>query len=156
MEMLPITLVGFTRLKEELNYLKSSRLPSIIKLIAELEQDGADPDDPEYQSSLTMRAQIDARMNVLADRIQCSEVVDVAKISGSVVQFGATVVLQPEEGDHLTYQIVASDESDIKSGLLSVNGALARALLGKEEGDTVEVLESGGYKGYEIIRVKFV
>jgi transcription elongation factor GreA len=156
MEKVPMTAAGYNRLQEELRHLKSVERPAVIKAIAEAREHGDLSENAEYHAARERQSFIEGRVLELEDKISRAEVIDVAKLSGDAVKFGATITVADEDTDEEnTYQIVGQDESDIKAGLLSVSSPLARALIGKQVGDMVEVTTPGGSKSYEIVGVEF-
>ncbi|MGL4965991.1 MAG: transcription elongation factor GreA [Inquilinus sp.] len=157
MEKVPMTAGGYNRLQEELKHLKSVARPEVIKAIAEAREHGDLSENAEYHAARERQSFIEGRVMELEDRISRAEIIDTSKLSGDTVKFGATVTLADEDTDEeITYQIVGQDESDIKEGRLSITAPLARSLIGKSEGDQVEVTTPGGSKSYEIVTVQFV
>lgn len=151
-----MTATGFSRLQEELKHLKSFERPNVIKQIAEAREHGDLSENAEYHAAREKQSFIEGRVMELEDKISRAEVIDVSKLSGKAVKFGATIKLADEDTDEkISYQIVGQDESDIKSGLLSIQSPLARALIGKQVGDSVEVSTPGGSKSYEIVKISF-
>ncbi len=151
-----MTAAGYNRLQEELKHLKSVERPNVIKAIAEAREHGDLSENAEYTAARERQSFIEGRVAELEDKISRAEVIDPAKLSGNTVKFGATVTLADEDTDEeTTYQIVGQDESDIKNGLLSIQAPLARALINKSVGDSVEVSTPGGSKLYEIVQVAF-
>ena len=156
MDKMPITPEGLGRLQEELRRLKSEERPAIIRAIAEARAHGDLSENAEYHAAKERQAFIEGRLAELEDKISRAEVIDPTKISGSKVMFGARVqVVEEDTSKEATYQIVGADESDIGKGLLSVTSPLARALIGKEVGDQVEVQAPSGAKYYEILSVAY-
>lgn len=156
MEKIPMTAAGFNRLQEELKQLKSVERPAVIKAIAEAREHGDLSENAEYTAARERQGFIEGRVSELEDKISRAEVIDPSRLSGSVVKFGATITLADEDTDEESkYQIVGQDESDIKAGRLSITSPLARALIGKSVGDSVEVSTPGGSKLYEIVAVEF-
>jgi len=156
MNKVPMTMDGFLRLEEELKHLKSVERPAVIRAIAEARDHGDLSENAEYHAARERQSFIEGRVAELEDKIARAEVIDVSKLSGSIVRFGATVTLVDEDTDEkVTYQIVGADEGDIAKGLLSITAPLARALIGKTKGDSVEVSTPGGSKAYEITRVVY-
>jgi transcription elongation factor GreA len=156
MEKAPMTALGFERLQEELKTLKTVERPNVIKAIAEAREHGDLSENAEYHAARERQSFIEGRVMELEDMMARAEVIDPAKLNGDAVKFGAKVLLADEDTDEeVTYQIVGQYESDIKAGLLSVSAPLARALIGKQVGDSVEVTTPGGSKSYEILDVKF-
>jgi len=151
-----MTAGGYTRLEEELKHLKVTERPAVIKAIEEARAHGDLSENAEYHAAKEKQGFIEGRVQELEDKIGRAEVIDPAQLSGSKIKFGATVCIADEDTDEeSTYQIVGTDESDIKSGLLSVSSPLARALISKEVGDTISVEAPGGARGYEVVSVDF-
>ncbi|WP_119679054.1 transcription elongation factor GreA [Indioceanicola profundi] len=156
MEKVPMTARGFNRLQEELKHLKSVERPAVIKAIAEAREHGDLSENAEYHAARERQSFIEGRVMELEDKISRAEVIEPSKLSGDSIKFGATVTLADEDTDEeSTYQIVGQDESDIKSGFISITSPLARALIGKHVGEAVEVTTPGGSKSYEIIDIAF-
>lgn len=156
MQKIPMTATGYERLVEELKHLKSVERPAVIRAISEAREHGDLSENAEYHAAKERQGFIEGRVMEIEDKISRAEVIDTSKMTGKTVRFGATVVLADEDsGEENTYQIVGVDEADIKSGLLSITAPLARALVGKSEGDAVEVAAPGGSKGYEIVSVVY-
>jgi transcription elongation factor GreA len=156
MEKVPMTAAGYIRLQEELKLLKTVERPAVIKAIAEAREHGDLSENAEYHAARERQSFIEGRVSELEDKISRAEVIDPAKLSGNTVKFGATITLADEDTDEeSTYQIVGQDESDIKQRLLSITSPLARALIGKSVGDSVEVATPGGSKLYEIVTIAF-
>ncbi len=156
-QRIPITKQGLTQLEEELRQLKSVARPEVIRAIAEAREHGDLSENAEYHAARERQSFIEGRLAVLEDRISRSEVIDVSGLSGNTVKFGATVSLIDEDTDEkLTYQLVGELEADVKAGSLAINAPLARALIGKMVGESVEVITPNGEKIYEILKIKFV
>jgi transcription elongation factor GreA len=156
-DKVPMTLAGYERLVEELKQLKTVERPAIIKAIAEARDHGDLSENAEYHAARERQSFIEGRVMELEGKISRAEIIDVKKLSGKTVTFGATVTLADEDTDEETkYQIVGADESDIAKGLLSITAPLARALIGKSVGDSVEVVTPRGSKSYEIVKIRFV
>lgn len=157
MEKVPMTAAGLERLRDELRQLKTVERPAIIKAIAEARTHGDLSENAEYHAARERQSFIEGRIIELEDKTGRAEVIDVSKLSGKVVMFGATVTLVDDDTDEKSaYQIVGQDEADIASKRLSVTSPLARALIGKTVGDTVEVTTPrGGSKSYEVKKVEF-
>jgi transcription elongation factor GreA len=156
MQRIPMTADGYSRLEEELRHLKATERPAVIRAIAEAREHGDLSENAEYHAARERQSFIEGRVAELEDKISRAEVIDVSKLSGKHVKFGATVTLVDEDTDEKTaYQIVGQDESDIKTKRLSITSPLARALIGKVVGETVEVSTPGGSKSYEIVKVQF-
>ena len=156
MSKVPMTAGGYESLVEEMKRLKSVDRPEVIRAIAEAREHGDLSENAEYHAARERQSFIEGRLAELEDKIARAEVIDVSKLSGDVVKFGATVTLADEDTDEeTTYQIVGEDEADIKAQRLSVTSPLARALIGKQTGESVEVATPRGAKSYEIITVAF-
>jgi transcription elongation factor GreA len=157
MEKIPMTASGFKGLEDELNQLKNVERHEIIKAIAEARAHGDLSENAEYHAAKEKQSFIEGRVMELEDQIGRAEVIDISKLSGGSVKFGATVTLVDEDTDQKRkYQIVGDVESDAKSGRISLSSPIARALIGKSKGDTVEVAAPGGARSYEILKVEFV
>jgi transcription elongation factor GreA len=156
MNKIPMTAEGHNRLREELKRLKTVDRPAIIRAIAEARDHGDLAENAEYHSARDRQGFIEGRLAEIEDKIARAEVIDVSKLSGSVIKFGAKVTLADEETDEeQTFQIVGEDEADISQGRLSVTSPLARALIGKRTGESVEVATPRGAKSYEVVTVAF-
>ncbi len=156
MEKVPMTEAGYELLLEELKRLKTVERPAVIRAIEEARSHGDISENAEYHAAKERQSFIEGRVAEIEDKTARAEVIVVTNLSGKQVKFGATVRLSDEDTDQrITYQIVGSDESDIKAGLLSISSPLARALIGKSKGDSVEVVTPGGARAYEIISLKF-
>lgn len=147
---------GYQAAEVELKQLKSVDRPAVIKAIAEAREHGDLSENAEYHAAREQQSHIEGRIKELEGIIGLADVIDVKKLSGSI-KFGATVVLVDEETDkESTYQIVGEPEANIEKNLINIRSPLARALIGKEEGDSVEVSTPGGTRYYEVLGVKFV
>lgn len=156
MKKIPMTKEGLERLKAELERLKAVERPQVIRALAEARDHGDLSENAEYHAAREHQGFIEGRMAELEDKIRRAQVIDVSKLSGRVVKFGATVRLADEDTEErTTYRIVGADEADIKAGRLSITSPLARALIGKKKGDSVEVTTPRGAKAYEIISVRY-
>lgn len=156
MDKVPMTLDGFERLEEELKRLKTVERPEIIKAIATAREHGDLSENAEYHAAKERQSFNEGRISEIENKIANAEIIDVSKLSGEVVKFGAKIKLTDEDTDaDSSYQIVGEHEADINDGLLSITAPLARALIGKTVGDSVEVVTPKGSKGYEIIKVSF-
>lgn len=156
MDKVPMTVVGYDRIQERLKHLKAVERPGIIKAIAEAREHGDLSENAEYHAARERQSFIEGEIAELEDTIARADVIDPSQLSGDVVRFGAKVQLADEDTDEeVQYQIVGQVESDIKQGLLSVQAPLARALIGKSVGDSVEVTTPGGSKSYEILKVAY-
>jgi transcription elongation factor GreA len=154
----PITLRGAEALRIELRTLKSESRPNVIKAIAEARAHGDLSENAEYHAAREQQGFIEGRIQELESKLSNAEIIDVTTLepTGRVV-FGATVELEDEDsGAKVTYQIVGEDEADIKSGRISFASPIARALVGKSEGDAVEVNAPSGKRNYELISVRYV
>lgn len=155
MEKIPLTRAGFERLEQELKNLKSVERPTIITAIAEARELGDLKENAEYHSAREKQGFIEGRIKELEAITSLADVIDPATLSGPI-KFGATVELVDEETDEeKTYQIVGESEANIDKGLLNIKSPIARALIGKEDGDSVEVRTPGGQKSYEILSVLY-
>lgn len=156
MERIPMTASGFKALEDEISHLKNSERPAVIKMIAEARSHGDLSENAEYHAAKERQAFIEGRVMDLEDKLSRADVIDVSKLSGKTVKFGATVTLADEDTDaKVKYQIVGDMESDAKQGRISISSPIARALIGKTVGDTVEVAAPGGARSYEILKVQF-
>lgn len=157
MEKIPMTPAGLAQLEDELRHLKGTARHEVIKAIAEAREHGDLSENAEYHAARERQSFIEGRVMELEDIISRAQVIDVSVLSGDQVRFGATITLADEDTeDEVVYTIVGVHEASIKDGRLSVNAPLARALIGKSIGDSVEVSTPGGSKSYEVIDVKFV
>lgn len=158
MNKVPMTAAGVKLLREELEHLKSVKRPAVINAIAEARAHGDLKENAEYHAAKEQQSFIEGRIAELEAKISLAQVIDITKLSndGKVI-FGATVTLANVDTDEeVTYQIVGDDEADIKAGKISVSSPIARALIGKHEGDTVGVQAPAGLIEYEIIRVEYL
>jgi transcription elongation factor GreA len=151
-----MTADGYQRLEVELKKLKTEERPAVIKAISEAREHGDLSENTEYHAARERQSFIEGRVRELEDKISRAQVIDVSKMSGETIKFGATITLADEETDEeATYQIVGVDESDIGLGLLSVTAPLARAVINKSVGDSVTVETPGGSHDYEIVSVEY-
>mmetsp|Transcript_3511 Transcript_3511/g.6298 ORF Transcript_3511/g.6298 Transcript_3511/m.6298 type:complete len:157 (-) Transcript_3511:1312-1782(-) len=156
MEKIPMTPKGLEAMNGELKQLKSVERPAIIKAIAEAREHGDLSENAEYHSAKEKQSFIEGRIKELEGSISLAQVIDPKTLSGPI-KFGATVDLVDEETEEeKTYMIVGEAEADIENGLLNIKSPLARALIGKEEGDSVEVRTPGGAKSFEIVKISYV
>ncbi len=156
MEKIPLTRAGFDKLDAELKHLKTVERPAIISAISEAREHGDLSENAEYHSAKEKQSFIEGRIKELEGVISLAEVIDPSKLSGTI-KFGATVELVDEDTDEeKTYQIVGEYEADIESGKLNIKSPLARALIGKDVGDSVEVRTPGGDRAYEILKISFL
>ena len=154
----PITARGAEKLRAELKHLKSVERPRVIQAIADAREHGDLKENAEYHAAREQQSFIEGRIEEINAKLSNAEIIDVTTLgnAGRVV-FGATVqVLDDDTGEETTYQIVGEDEADIKEGMISVTSPIARALIGKEEGDVVDFQAPGGLKTYEILSVKYI
>ena len=156
MDKIPMTPRGYSALEAELKQLKSVERPAIIKAISEAREHGDLSENAEYHSAREKQSFIEGRIKEIESVLGLSEVIDPAKLSGAI-KFGAKVTLVDEDTDEeKTWQIVGEHEANIEKGLLNMKSPIARALIGKEEGDSVEVRTPGGTKDYEILKVAYI
>lgn len=158
MATIPITKRGAEQLKQELHRLKTVDRPNVIKAIAEARSHGDLSENAEYDAAKDRQGFIEGRIQEVDSKLAASLVIDPSTLdAGGRVVFGATVTLEDEaSGNRVTYQIVGADEADLKLGLINVGSPIARALIGKEEGDSVEVQAPGGVRSYEIVAVSYL
>lgn len=151
-----MTRSGYSALDAELKQLKSVERPAVIRAIAEAREHGDLSENAEYHAARERQSFIEGRIKELESILSLTDVIDPTKLSGSI-KFGATVTLLDEDTEEeRTYQIVGEPEADIENGMLNIRSPLARALIGKDEGDSVDVKTPGGNRSYEIIRIQFV
>lgn len=156
MERIPITAEGLARLERELKHLKTVERHDVIRAISEAREHGDLSENAEYHAARERQSFIEGRVAELEDKISRADVIDTRKLTGKDVKFGAHVTLVDEDtDDEATYQIVGADEADIQEKRLSITSPLARAMIGKEVGDTIVVSAPGGKKSYEILKVEF-
>lgn len=157
MNKVPMTGKGFDTLKEELRWRQQEERPRIIEAIAEARSHGDLSENAEYHAAKEAQSLNEGRVGELEDLIARAEVIDISKLSGEKIKFGATVVLVDEDTEEKkTYQIVGDQEADVKSGRISISSPIARALIGKEVGDAIEVNAPGGARGYEIVDLRWL
>ncbi|HBN53873.1 transcription elongation factor GreA [Stenotrophomonas sp. MYb238] len=154
----PITLKGAQRLRDELDHLKSDKRPKVIAAIAEAREHGDLKENAEYHAAREEQGFIEGRIKQLEGELSHAEIIDISKLNaGSKVVFGATVTLADVESDEeKRYQIVGDLEADIKLGLIAISSPVARALIGKNEGDTVAIAAPAGQREYEIVSVEYL
>lgn len=156
MDKVPMTVSGYASLEEELKRRQQVERPRIIQAIAEARSHGDLSENAEYHAAKEAQSLNEGRIAELEDKLSRAEVIDVSKLSGSTVMFGATVTLVDEDTEEQkVYQIVGEAEADVKAGRVSITSPTARALIGKKVGDTVEVNTPGGGKSYEVLKVTF-
>ena len=148
---------GYTVLDEELKRLKTQERPSVIAAIGEARQHGDLSENAEYHAAKDRQGWIEGRIAEIEDKIARAQIIDVSKLSGKQIKFGATIsVVDEDTEEEARYQIVGEHEADVKSGKISLTSPLSRAVMGKEVGDVVEVNTPGGVKAYEILKVEWV
>jgi transcription elongation factor GreA len=157
MTTLPITKRGAEKLKAELHQLKTVERPAVIAAIAEARAQGDLSENAEYDAAKDRQGFVEGRIQEIEGKLSAAQVIDPTEVdAGGKVVFGSTVALEEESsGEQVSYQIVGEDEADLKLGLINVSSPIARALIGKEEGDTAEVQAPGGVKRYEIVSVSY-
>ena len=158
MATIPITKRGAEKLKDELHRLKTVERPSIIQAIAEARAQGDLSENAEYEAAKDRQGFIEGRIAEVESKLSAAQIIDPSAVdAGGRVVFGATVELEDEDsGDTVQYQIVGEDEADLKLGLINVSSPIARALIGKEEGDTAVVQAPGGERRYEVVSVRYL
>ena len=154
----PVTKRGAEKLKTELQRLKSVERPAVITAIAEARAQGDLSENADYDAAKERQGFIEGRIAEIEGKLSAAQIIDPSEVdAGGRVVFGATVELEDEDsGDAVTYQIVGEDEADIKLGLVNISSPIARALIGKEEGDTAQVQAPGGVKRFEIVAVRYL
>lgn len=156
MDKIPMTAAGYAALEAELKRLKSVERPRIIQAISEARSHGDLSENAEYHAAKEQQGLNEARVAEIEEKLGRAEVIDVSKLSGDRIMFGATVTLVDEDTDEeKVYQIVGDFEADVRAGRISISSPIARSLIGKTVGDTVEVNSPGGGKSYEILKVSF-
>ncbi|NMG40598.1 transcription elongation factor GreA [Chelativorans sp. ZYF759] len=156
MNKVPMTVSGYEALKEELRWRQQEERPRIIDAISEARAHGDLSENAEYHAAKEAQALNEGRVQELEDFVARADVIDVTKLSGETIKFGATVVLVDEDTEEeKTYQIVGDQEADVKSGRISISSPIARALIGKQVGDEIEVNAPGGARGYEVVKVSW-
>jgi transcription elongation factor GreA len=156
MEKVPMTLEGYKRLEDEIRRLKNEERPAVIQAISEARSHGDLSENAEYHAAKERQSWIEGQILELEDKFSRAQVIDVAKLGGNVIKFGATVTLIDEDTEEKkSWQIVGDYEADVRSGKVSISSPIARAMIGKKTGDTIEVAAPGGARSYEIKRVQF-
>jgi transcription elongation factor GreA len=156
MEKVPMTTEGYKTLEEELHRLKSVERPRIIQLISEARAHGDLSENAEYHAAKEAQGLNEAKVAELEDKISRAEVIDPSKLSGDTVKFGATVTLEDEDsGDKVKYKIVGDAEANVRDGKVSISSPIARALIGKSNGDSAEVTTPRGSRSYEILKIEY-
>lgn len=157
MEKVPMTGSGHTKLREELRFRQQEERPRIIEAISEARAHGDLSENAEYHAAKEAQSHNEGRISELEDLLARAEVIDVSKLSGEKIKFGATVtILDEETEEEKVYQIVGDQEAEVKAGKISISSPIARALIGKAEGDTIEVNAPGGARSYEIVNVRWM
>src|SRR5688572_27699404 len=156
MEKVPMTGEGYRKLEAELHRLKAEERPRIIQQISDARAHGDLSENAEYHAAKEAQGMNEARVADLEDKLSRADVIDVSKLSGDTVKFGATIKIVDEDTEEeLKYQIVGDFEADVKSGKIAINSPIARALIGKRAGESVEVATPRGHKAYEILDIKY-
>jgi transcription elongation factor GreA len=157
MEKIPMTAGGHAALETELKHRQQVERPRIIQAISEARAHGDLSENAEYHSAKEAQSHNEGRIGELEDKLSRAEIIDVSKLTGTKIKFGATVTLVDEDTEEeKRYQIVGDMEADVKQGRISISSPIARALIGKTVGDTVEVMAPGGARSYEVMAVRFV
>ena len=155
-EKVPMTQKGFDKLREELRVRQQEERPRIIEAISEARAHGDLSENAEYHAAKESQSLNEGRISELEDLLARAEVIDLAKMSGDTIKFGATVKLVDEDTEEeKTYQIVGDQEADVKEGRISISSPISRALIGKSVGDSIEVNAPGGSKAYEILAINW-
>ncbi len=156
MEKVPMTVEGFKKLEAELHRLKAEERPRIIQAISEARAHGDLSENAEYHSAKEAQGMNEAKVADLEDKLSRADVVDITKLSGTTVKFGATVHLEDEDtGDKVKYKIVGDLEANVKDGLISISSPIARALIGKAKGETADVTTPKGSRSYEVLKIEW-
>lgn len=156
MERIPMTAEGHAALQAELKVLKSVERPSIIAAISEARSHGDLSENAEYHAAKEKQSFIEGRISELDDKLARADIIDVSKLGGKKIRFGATVtIIDVDSEEKFTYKIVGEDEANVKDGKISVTSPLARAMIGKEEGDEAEVAAPSGARAYEVSKVVY-
>jgi transcription elongation factor GreA len=157
MEKVPMTVAGYQVLDDELKRLKSIERPTVIAAISEARSHGDLSENAEYHAAKERQGWIEGQIADIEDKISRAQVIDVSKLSGHQIKFGATVtVIDEDTEEEGRYQVVGDHEADVKAGRISLSSPLSRAMIGKEVGDVVEVITPGGVKAYEIVKVEWI
>ena len=157
MEKVPMTSAGYAMLEQELKQRLSVERPRIVDAIAEARAHGDLSENAEYHAAKERQSLIEGQILDLEDKYTRAQVIDVTKLSGSTVKFGATVTFIDEDTEEeKTYQVVGDPEADASAGRISISSPISRAMIGKEEGDSFEVAAPGGSKSYEIIKIRYI
>jgi transcription elongation factor GreA len=154
MQRIPMTADGFRALEAELKILKTEERPAVIAAISEARSHGDLSENAEYHAAKDRQSFIEGRVLELEDKLSRAEVIDTSKLKGTTVKFGATVKMTDEDtGETFVYKIVGEDEADVAKKKISISSPIARAMIGKEEGDTADVSAPGGAKSFEIVSI---
>jgi transcription elongation factor GreA len=156
MDKFPMTPRGHQIMKTELKRLKDVERPAVVKAIEEARAHGDLSENAEYDAAKERQGHIEGRIREFEAKLAMADVIDPSRLSGTKVVFGATVKLTDDDGEEVTYAIVGEDEADIKAGRISISAPLARAMIGREQGDSVKLKTAKGIREYEIVDVKFV
>lgn len=156
MEKVPMTIEGFKKLEEELHRLKSVERPRIIQQISDAREHGDLSENAEYHAAKEAQGLNEAKVAEVEDKLSRAEIIDISKLSGDTVKFGATVTLEDEDsGEKVKYKIVGDIEANVREGKVSISSPIARALIGKSKGDSAEVTTPKGSRSYEILKIEF-
>jgi transcription elongation factor GreA len=156
MERIPMTAEGHAALQAELKVLKSVERPSIIAAISEARSHGDLSENAEYHAAKEKQSFIEGRISELDDKLARADIIDIRKLGGKKIRFGATVtIIDADSEEKFTYKIVGEDEANVKEGKISITSPLARAMIGKEEGDEAEVAAPSGARAYEVSKVVY-
>jgi len=152
-----MTADGFTALDEEMKHLKTTERPAVIQAIAEAREHGDLSENAEYHAAKDRQGWIEGRLAEIEDKLARAQVIDVSKLNGNTIMFGATVRVVDEDTDiEAVYKIVGEDEANVKDGKISITSPIARSMINKEVGDVIEVNAPGGLKSYEILKVDWI
>jgi transcription elongation factor GreA len=156
MDKVPMTMTGYQRLEDEIRRLKNEERPAVIQAIAEARTHGDLSENAEYHAAKERQGWIEGQILELEDKYTRAQVIDVSKLNGKSIVFGATVTLIDEDTEQKkAWQIVGDYEADVKKGKISISSPMARAMIGKAKGDTIEVAAPGGSRAYQITKVEF-
>jgi transcription elongation factor GreA len=156
MEKVPMTAGGYKALDEELKRLKTVERPSVIAAISEAREHGDLSENAEYHAAKEKQSFIEGRISELDDKLARADIIDISKLGGKKIRFGATVtIIDVDSEEKFTYKIVGEDEANVKEGKISITSPLARAMIGKEEGDEAEVAAPSGARAYEVAKVVY-
>ncbi len=157
MNKIPMTAAGHEALDAEMKHLKTVERPAVIAAIAEAREHGDLSENAEYHAAKERQGYIEGRLAELEDKLARAQIIDVAKLGGDTVKFGATVTVFDEDTEEESrYQVVGDDEADVKKGKISISSPIARAMINKEVGDVIEVNAPGGLRSYEIVTVEWL